>query len=70
MLLRLETGERALRLVPSQSLSSGIVQIYHEKSWGNICEDKSFATDEADVICHQLAYTGASSYSTTTSNSL
>lgn len=58
----------AVRLVrngvadPSQSWSSGIVQVNYG-SWGNICDDSYFGSDEADVICHQLAYTGASSYS-------
>ena len=49
----------------SQSWSSGIVQIYYSGSWGNICDDSSFGSDEADVICHQLGYSGASSYSNT-----
>ena len=32
-------------------------------SWGYICDDFRFDTYEADVICHQLGYFGASSYS-------
>ena len=59
----------AIRLIrnnqysPTQSWSSGIVQIYFSDTWGNICNDGGFGTEEADVICHQLSYTGASSYS-------
>ena len=54
----------------SQSWSSGIVQIYYDNEWGNICDDYSFGSDEADVICHQLGYTGASSYSNTVYTSM
>ena len=31
--------------------------------WGNICDDYYYSSAEANVICHQLGYTGASSYS-------
>ena len=31
--------------------------------WGNICNGGYYGLAEADVICHQLGYTGASSYS-------
>ena len=31
--------------------------------WGNICDDYYYNSVEANVICHQLGYTGASSYS-------
>ena len=42
----------------------GIVQIQYNGQWGNICDDdNNYGQDEADVICHQLGYTGASSYS-------
>ena len=30
--------------------------------WGNICDDYYYSSTEANVICHQLGYTGASSY--------
>ena len=51
----------------TQAWSSGIVQIYYRTFWGNICDDSYFSSDEAEVICHQLGYTGASSFSTTSS---
>ena len=65
------TGQRrgTVRLVrnglTSTSYSSGRVQIYMS-SWGYICDDvwfQPFANTEADVICHQLGYSGALNYS-------
>ena len=61
----------AIRLVlwrdssTSLSYTSGRVQLVtdYRRQWGNICDDSSFGKTEATVICHQLGYTGASSYS-------
>ena len=47
----------------SSSFYYGIIQIYHNGQWGNICYDSYDNLYVADVICHQLGYTGASSYS-------
>ena len=59
-------GNGALRLwrngVSSPAYSSGRVHIYLNNEWGNICDDISFGDTEADVICHQLGYTGASGH--------
>uniref|UniRef100_A0A1X7SXN5 SRCR domain-containing protein n=1 Tax=Amphimedon queenslandica TaxID=400682 RepID=A0A1X7SXN5_AMPQE len=49
--------------VSSSSYYYGIVQLYYNSIWGNICDDNYYSSSEADVICHQLGYTGASSYS-------
>ena len=49
--------------VTSSSYYYGIVQILYNGQWGNICDDYNYNKNEADVICHQLGYTGASSYS-------
>ena len=61
-----EVGGGALRLyrsgLTSTSYTSGIVQIYYSNTWGNICDDSDFASTEANVICHQLGYSGYSSY--------
>ena len=54
----------------TQAWSSGIVQIYYSGSWGNICDDYDFESVEADVICHQFGYSGASSYTNTGHSSL
>ena len=60
-------GNGALSLfrngVSSLSYSSGIVRIYYNSVWGNICHDSHTGSTEANVICHQLGYTGASRYS-------
>ena len=67
-ILCLYSGVGAIRLLrngifsPTQSYSSGIVEIYYLSTWGNICDDNLFSYNEADVICHQLAFTGVSSY--------
>ena len=57
----------ALRLYRNGYTSSsnyyGIVRIYYNYGWGNICDDYYYSSTEANVICHQLGYTGASSYS-------
>ena len=46
----------------SASYYYGIVRVYDD-GWGNICDDYYYDFAEANVICHQLGYTGASSYS-------
>ena len=47
----------------SSSYYYGIVRVYYSNGWGNICDDSYYSSTEANVICHQLGYTGASSYS-------
>ena len=41
----------------------GTVRVYYNNGWGNICYDYYYSSTKANVICHQLGYTGASSYS-------
>ena len=61
-------GDGAIRLVrngfTSPDYTSGVVQVWWNGQWGNICDDSSFGFDEADVICHHLGWSGASSYTT------
>ena len=52
----------------STSYTAGRVQLVYNSQWGNICDDIDFGLSEATVICHQLGYTGASSYSRTSSD--
>ena len=47
----------------SSSYYYGIVRVYYNNGWGNICYDSYYSSTEANVICHQLGYIGASSYS-------
>ena len=50
----------------SSSNSAGIVRVYYNGQWGNICDDyyDDFGYAEANVVCHQLGYAGAYDYST------
>ena len=62
----------AIRLVrdgtTSPDYTSGVVQVWWDNGqwwngqWVNICNDASFGYDEADVVCHQLGWSGASYY--------
>ena len=65
MFFTLVIGRGALRLyrngVTSTSYTSGILEIYYN-SWGNICNDLYFYGTEATVVCHQLGYSGYSTY--------
>ena len=59
----------AIRLLNSGSTSlyntAGCVQVWYGGQWGNICDMyEHFGSDEADVICHQLGWSGSSSYGT------
>ena len=46
----------------STSYYYGTVRIYYN-GWGNICYDNYYSYNDANVICHQLGYTGVSTYS-------
>ena len=62
------SGNDAIRLVrngyTSPDYTSGVVQVWWNGQWGNICVDYSFGPNEANVICHQLGWRGAIYYTT------
>ncbi len=62
-------GEGAIRLsrndLSSLEYSSGRVQVYYNGVWGNVCRLGGFNASAADVICHQLGWTGSSEWSYT-----
>ena len=50
--------------IVSTGFTSGRVVVYSGSSvWGNVCRYSSFSITSANVICHQLGYTGAASWS-------
>ena len=65
------SSDGAIRLVRNDNTSpdytSGVVQVWWNGQWGNICDNASFGYNEAHVICHQLGWSGASYYTNTTS---
>ena len=57
-------GNGAIRLVGNgATTTAGRVQVYYNGRWGNICRRTTFSTTAANVVCHQLGYTNAMSWS-------
>ena len=49
-----------VRLGGDKYLGEGLVQVYHERTWGWICYGQ-WDKNNADVVCRELGYTNASS---------
>ena len=47
----------------SYKFSSGVVRVYYNGEWGNICYGSTTWTQsESDVLCHQLGWSGGSTH--------
>ena len=54
LLLYYKLGEHRVKVVDG-SKHEGIVQIYHNYKWGEVCKDE-FDDEDATVLCRMMGY--------------